>query len=282
MQDTRLENAYCHCEQLVHRHYENFPVASRFLPPRLRRPIAVIYAFARTADDLADEGNATAQQRLQQLEAYGRQLDQGASDEPIFIALAHVRQQYDLPLSLFHDLLHAFKMDVTNKRYANFSQVLHYCQYSANPVGRLLLYLNRCVTPQALQYSDAICTALQLINFYQDLAQDYMENGRIYIPEDEMQRFGVTEQHFQTLNSDRAMQDLMALQVQRARDMLLSGQQLGTILTGRMGFELRLIIAGGLCICDKLTNNNGNVFARPRLTKTDWLNMFWYALRRTF
>lgn len=131
-----------------------------------------------------------------------------------------------------------------------------------------------------MQYADNVCTALQLINFYQDLAQDYSENNRIYIPQEDMQRYGVTEDHFKSHISDKAMQDLMSFQIQRARNMLLSGHQLGTILPGRMGFELRMVITGGLRICKKLTNNNGNVFARPRLNKLDWLIMFWRAAIR--
>lgn len=283
MQDMPLENAYRYCEQMVRSHYENFPVASWFLPKHIRRPVSVIYAFARTADDLADEGTDPAEQRLQQLTAYGRQLDAiHNSDDPIFIALAHVMQRHQLPMQLFHDLLTAFKMDVTQKRYGSFNELLFYCRHSANPVGQLLVHLNGCVSADNLRYADNICTALQLINFYQDLAQDYQENNRIYIPLDEMQQYAVTEQHFTTLRSDQAMQDLMAFQIQRARSMLLSGRQLGTILAGRMGFELRMVIAGGLRICDKLIHNKGNVFARPRLNKTDWPGIIWQATKRTY
>ncbi len=278
MQDTRLEKAYQHCEQIVRDHYENFPVASWFLPKHLRRPIAVIYAFARTADDLADEGEIPAEQRIQQLKQYGQQLDSITDHQaPIFIALAHVIQQHQLPVQLFHDLLTAFKMDISKKRYADFSELQFYCQLSANPIGRLLVHLNQHVSDEAIQHADAICTALQLINFYQDLLQDYSENERIYIPLEEMQQYAVTENHFKMQISDSAMQNLMTFQIQRAQDMLVSGKQLGTILTGRMGFELRMIIAGGLLICKKLTNNNGNVFARPRLNKRDGLSMLWHA-----
>ncbi len=282
MQDSKLENAYQHCEQMARDHYENFPVASWFLPKAIRRPIAVIYAFARTADDLADEGHAPAEQRIQQLEQYGQQLDAIThSDDPVFIALARVIQQHQLPIQLFHDLLTAFKMDIGKKRYANFSELLFYCQHSANPIGRLLVHLNHCVSDQALQYADAICSALQLINFYQDLHQDYFENGRIYIPLDEMQYYSVTEDHFKEQISDKAMQDLMSFQIQRAQDMLISGKQLGTMLTGRIGFELRMIIEGGLQICKKLTNKHGNVFSRPRLNTRDGLIMVWHAALRT-
>lgn len=281
MQDSKLEKAYRYCEQLVRSHYENFPVASWFLPRHIRRPIAVIYAFARTADDIADEGDAPAEQRIQQLDQYGQQLDSMTdSDNPVFIALAHVIQQHQLPVQLLHDLLTAFKMDISKKRYANFSELLYYCQHSANPIGRLLVHLNRRASDEAMHYADHICTALQLINFYQDLLQDYQENGRIYIPLDEMQQYAVTEQHFKGKISDKAMQAMMAFQIQRAHDMLLSGRQLGTMLPGRMGFEVRMIIAGGLRICEKLINHSGDVFTRPRLSKRDGLVMFWQATIR--
>ena len=283
MQGTELEKAYRYCERRVRQHYENFPVASWFLPRQIRRPIAVIYAFARTADDLADEGEASPAQRIQQLEDYAQQLATRAnSNDPVFIALTDVMQQAQLPEQLFFDLLTAFKMDISKKRYASFDELQFYCQHSANPIGRLLVHLNQCVSDQALYCADQICTALQLINFYQDLAQDYHENDRIYIPQDEMQDFGVGEQHFKAQISDKAMQDLMAYQIQRARDRLLSGVQLGTILPGRMGFELRMVIAGGLQICNKLINNNGNVFSRPRLNKLDWLIIAWQATTNRF
>lgn len=281
MQEITLEAAYRHCVQLARSHYENFPVASWLLPRRLRLPIAVIYAFARTADDIADEGDTPVEQRIQRLEAYEHRLEAQHHRDPVFLALAQVIRQYDLPLQPFHELLTAFKMDVRNTRYADFSDVLHYCRHSANPIGHLLLYLNKRVSVQAIRYSDAVCTALQLINFYQDLAQDYRENNRIYIPQDEMRRHGVTEDHFKSCISDRPMQVLMHNQVQRAREMLLSGRELGTILPGRMGFEARMVIAGGVRICEKLTNNNGNVFSRPRLNKYDWLIMFWQAAKRS-
>jgi len=278
LQDNKQENAIQYCEHMVRSHYENFPVASWFLPAHLRRPIAVIYAFARTADDIADEGNAPAEQRLAELDAYGQQLENmQKSEDPVFIALQAISQQHDLPVQLFHDLLTAFKMDVTKKRYTHFDELLFYCQHSANPIGRLLVHLNRKVSAESLKYSDNICTALQLINFYQDLEQDYHENDRIYIPQDEMLSYGISEQHFKKLESDNAMQNLMQFQITRAREMLLSGKRLGTILPGRMGFELRMVVAGGLTVCKKLLNSKSNVFARPRLNKLDWLNMLFQA-----
>ncbi len=288
MSASSLNDAYDYCLQLARNHYENFPVASTLLPARLRRPVAVIYAFARTADDLADEGEATTEERLAALDRYAQQLKQlekGATpDDPIFIALADMIATHHLPLSLFHDLLSAFRQDVTTKRYADFPMVLDYCRRSANPVGRLLLHLNGDATEENLLASDKICSALQLINFLQDLQQDYQENARIYLPQDEMQRFGVDETWLADRRNDEAMHHLIALQRERIRAMMEEGAILGTRLTGRFGFEIRLIIAAGIRVLDKLAHHGGDVFARPRLGKGDYLLIAWQALfpRRSY
>ena len=276
---TQIQDAYDFCLQKVRSHYENFPVASWFLPRRLRLPIAVIYAFARSADDFADEGDLSEQQRLGLLNEYGNKLNNmtGQNDDPIFIALRDVINKHDLPLQLLHDLLTAFRMDVTKKQFKDFSELQYYCQHSANPIGRLLMHLNNTVTDEIMAYSDQTCTALQLINFYQDLAQDYAENNRIYIPQDEMQQYGVTEAHFRLQNSDTAMQTLMEFQIQRAQAMLLSGAELGRILSGRIGYEIRMVTEGGLYICQKLMQHNNNLFARPRLNTADWMRIALHA-----
>lgn len=282
---TRLEQAYHLCQSVAARHYENFPVASRLLPKKLRRPISVIYTFARTADDFADEGSLNKAQRHQKLDEYAHKLTDIAKnkavDDPVFIALADVIKNHALPLSLFHDLLTAFKMDVDKTRFANFAEVLDYCHYSANPVGRLLLYLHGAATTNNMSQSDAICSALQLINFYQDLTQDYHEHDRIYLPQDEMRQFGVTEDHIQQARSDAAMQRLMDFQFQRVASMLQHGYPLGNALRGRFGFELRMIIQGGACVLDKLQTHDGHVFRRPRLNKRDGLRIAGRAILRT-
>ncbi|NOZ38482.1 MAG: squalene synthase HpnC [Gammaproteobacteria bacterium] len=281
---SHLEQAYQHCQSVAAGHYENFPVASRLLPKRLRRPISVIYTFARTADDFADEGNLSKSQRHQKLDDYSDKLaaiaHAEAVDDPLFLALADVIQQHALPLSLFHDLLTAFKMDVDKTRFADFAEILNYCHYSANPVGRLLLYLHGVATPKNLSQSDAICSALQLINFYQDLTQDYHEHGRIYLPQDEMRQFGVTEDHIEQARSDRAMQELMNFQFQHAATLLHRGCPLGNALKGRFGFELRMIIQGGNCVLNRLKKHEGNVFQRPRLTRRDAVQIAVRALLR--
>jgi squalene synthase HpnC len=277
-----LPAAYQQCRQIAAAHYENFPVASRLLPRQLRDPVSVIYAFARTADDFADEGNNNPAQRLELLAKYETRLQSLVTGEPVtdpvFIALDDVIQRHALPIGLFQDLLNAFTQDVTQTRYTTFSDVLDYCRRSANPVGRLLLYLYDRATPTNLALSDHICTALQLINFLQDLTQDFDEHNRIYLPQDEMQSYGVSEVHLRNRISDTAMQQLIQLQIQRASGLLLAGAPLGNQLSGRVGLELRLIIQGGERILQKLKNNGNDVFRRPRLKKTDYLVMFWNAL----
>lgn len=278
MHMPHLEQAYQYCQSVVAGHYENFPVASRLLPAKLRRPISVIYTFARTADDFADEGVLNKTQRHQKLDDYRQKLSiitkGGIIDDPVFIALVDVIKCHTLPYSLFYDLITAFKMDVDKTCFTNFAEILNYCHYSANPIGRLLLYLHGAATPENLSQADAICSALQLINFYQDLTQDYNEHGRIYLPEDEMHQFGVTENHIEQMRSDEAMQELMNIQFRRAATMLQYGYPLGNAIKGRFGFELRMIIQGGACVLDKLQAHTGNVFRRPRLNK-------WNALRIT-
>jgi squalene synthase HpnC len=277
-----LETAYRHCERLARSHYENFPVASWLLPRRLRRPIAVIYAFARTADDFADEGHYHTAQRLALLNGYGaklQQLERGeVTDDPLFIALADVIARYQLPLQLFYDLLSAFAQDVTKKRYADFGELLDYCRRSANPVGRLLLHLSGNASAENLQLSDKICSALQLINFYQDLAQDFTENERIYLPEEEMRRFGVGCEHFAVHSTEREMVALFRFQIERARQMMEQGAPLGRRLKGRFGLEIRLIIEGGLAVVERLEQCAETPFARPRLRRSDWLRAIWRAL----
>lgn len=255
-------------------HYENFPVASLLLPPRFRHPIALIYRFAREADDLADEGGAPAPSRLEQLERFRgqlRRIERGLPPEiPWFADLAAVIREHDLPLPAFGDLLSAFTQDVTKKRYADLSEVLDYCRRSANPVGRLLLRLFRRASEQNCHWSDAICSALQLVNFWQDVAIDYAKN-RIYLPQDEMQRYGVTERHIAERRCDDAWRGLIQLQIERARGMLHAGAPLGRALPGRIGLEIRATVQGALRILEKLESAHGDMFRqRPVLQWYDW------------
>jgi squalene synthase HpnC len=263
-------------------HYENFPVGSVLIPRRLRQSIHVIYAFARTADDFADEGNAPPEERLRSLEQYRLQLDLiDANLEPtlpLFVDLSQVIKAHSLPVELFRDLLSAFSQDVVKNRYSDFAEVMDYCRRSANPVGRLLLHLFNDTSDSHFAYSDNICSSLQLINFLQDVASDYGRN-RIYFPLDEMQQFNIPES--QIANSDSAgnWTPFMRHQIARARAMLMAGAPLGTKLRGRFGLELRTIVCGGRRILDKLDAIDGNVFQRrPVLHPLDWISMLYRSV----
>ncbi len=261
-------------------HYENFPVASWLLPQHLRKPIEVIYAFARTADDFADEGTLSIEERIALLDSYERELDlietAGISKLSLFRDLAVTIKQHELPLQLFRDLLSAFRQDVTKTRYVDFDEVMDYCRRSANPIGRLLLLLNRQAETENLARSDAVCSALQLINHWQDVAVDWRKNdgGRVYLPLDDLARFGLSERDIASQSNSVAWRNMMAFQCDRARKMMHFGAPLGNVLRGRMGAELRVIIAGGIAILDKIGAVQGDVFRqRPILTKWDWLKI---------
>jgi len=263
-------------------HYENFPVASVLMPARLREPVAAIYWFARSADDIADEGEATTDERLQGLARFNTELDAIAAglstQDPLFQRLHPVIAAYNLPLALFRDLLDAFAQDVVKTRYADFAELMDYCRRSANPVGRLLLHLYEAATPENLIQADAICSSLQLINFWQDIAIDWRKQ-RVYLPQDELARFQVGEAHIAEQRCDEAWRTLMRFQVTRARDLMLQGAPLGRALPGRIGLELRTMIAGGLRILDKIEAVDYEVFRRrPVLSAFDWPRLLWSAI----
>jgi squalene synthase HpnC len=260
-------------------HYENFPVASLLLPRALREPVSVIYRFARAADDFADEGDAPPEARLANLQGLRLELEGinsgNAPKTPLFADLARVVRAHDLPLQLFHDLLDAFSQDVVKKRYADFAELLDYSRRSANPVGRLLLVLFNRNSPDNLRYSDCICSALQFINFWQDVAIDYAAQNRIYLPQDEMRRFGVTEEHLRLQRSDQAFQDLMRFQSERARRMMLEGKPLLANLEGRLRLEIAVTVQGGLRILERLERARYDMFRRrPVLKALDWPLLF--------
>lgn len=282
-------------------HYENFPVASLLLPRRLRVPVKDIYRFARTADDIADEGAATAAQRVEQLDHYRQallQIQAGelrlAHDDPrllVFRPLEQSIRRFSLPLEPFLDLLSAFEQDVSTTRYADDAMLMDYCRRSANPVGRLMLHLYQAATPANVALSDSICTGLQLTNFWQDVAIDWGKR-RVYIPQENLQRHGVDESYIaaracQPLNDGdhrahegaaAAWRTLMQAQVRQARGLLLNGLPLAQRLPGRIGFELKLVVQGGLRILERLDQLHYDVFLRrPVLTKRDWLVLFWRA-----
>ena len=258
-------------------HYENFPVASLLMPPHLRRPVGLIYRFAREADDFADEGDLQPAQRLALLDRFKRELDRIeaglAPDIPWFTDLAGIIHEHNLPLELFRDLLSAFSQDVVKARYASYAEVLDYCRRSANPVGRLLLVLYGAATPQNNAWSDAICASLQLINFCQDVAIDHRKD-RIYFPQDEMAHYGISENVIAHASTNDPWREFMRFQVSRTRQLLNSGAPLGRALKGRLGLEMRMIINGGERILSKIINVNYDVFLqRPVLKPHDWVLM---------
>ncbi len=258
-------------------HYENFPVASVLLPARLREPVEAIYAFARSADDIADEGDADAEERLAGLAAYRAELDAIEQGRPpiapalaqLFMRLADNVQRFALPLQPMRDLLDAFSQDVVKTRYTSFDELRDYCRRSANPVGRLLLHLYGRNESDLLARSDAICTSLQLINFWQDVAVDWSK-GRVYLPEEDLARFGVTEEDIASGRCDPRWQALMRFEVTRAREMMLAGAPLATRLQGRIGLELRLVVCGGLRILERIEAVDYDIFRRrPTLGRGD-------------
>lgn len=263
-------------------HYENFPVASILLPKRLRRPVEAIYRFARSADDIADEGDASDEARLQGLADYHAELKRIANKQtPLTLAfqeLATIVTEWRLPLVLFHDLLDAFAQDVVKKRYADYPELLDYCRRSANPVGRLLLHLVDRASAENLQRSDCICTALQLINFWQDIAIDWQKD-RVYLPQSELTRFAVAETQIAEQRCDAPWIALLDEQIDHAQALMHEGAPLVHALPGRMGWEIRCTVQGGLRILEKIRSVRGDVFRRrPVLGPSDWLRMAGRAL----
>jgi squalene synthase HpnC len=262
-------------------HYENFPVASLLLPSALRPAVQAIYAFARSADDLADEGDAAPETRLAALDAYDAALsaieDGQPVSGPIFGPLAVAVRQFNLPLQPLRNLLAAFRQDVVTSRYLSFDALLDYCRRSANPVGRLMLHLYGAASEANLRDADAICSALQLINFWQDVAVDWRKN-RIYIPQEDLAHFGVTPDQIADATKDAGWRTLMAFETDRTRALMLSGAPLACRLPGRIGWELRLVIQGGLRILERIEAADYDVFRhRPQLGSRDWGVMFWRA-----
>lgn len=277
-----LQNAYEECLVLARRHYENFPVASSLLPAHLRKPTSVIYAFARSADDFADEGILSEQQRLEKLDVYMTEIEnieQGRPvSAPLFLALADVIRTHQLSISSFRHLLEAFKQDVTKKRYTDFQEVYDYCSKSANPVGRIILELHRQSTPQNVSDSDRICTALQLINFYQDIVQDFDENNRIYLPLPALQAMDLARVDFMRyIESDDCQDRLQAFYLD-AEQMMRQGEPLARRLPGRLGFEIRMTVWGGLRVLQKIKMRGKDMPLRPRLRRSDWLAILYKSL----
>lgn len=267
-------------------HYENFPVASVLCPPRLRPVIRAIYAYARTADDLADEGDEPVAERLSALASYRDDLHATAAGRPpsprwskVFGPLGRELRAHALPLPLLEALLDAFVQDVTQHRHADRDSLLDYCRRSAQPIGRLLLHLYRVDDRRSLERSDAICTALQLINFWQDLGTD-LRRDRLYLPLADCARHGVDPQAVLRGEDGPALRRLLAELVAWSRDLMRTGAPLASGLPGRVGWELRLVVQGGLRIADKLQARGFDAIGhRPTVGAADLPLIAWRALR---
>lgn len=274
-----MSDAYAACLEIASRHYENFPVASLLVPASLRPHLAAVYAFARGADDIADEPGRSDEERLSLLAEWQAQLHEPPRSA-VFVALADTRQKFDLPVELFEDLLSAFRQDVATTRYETWAEVMDYCRRSANPVGRLVLRIAGHRRDEVDRWSDAVCTALQLTNFWQDLAIDW-QRGRLYLPGELWRTAGAD-----TADLDRRMLSApwrSALQQASSvtRTLFAEGRPVCDSVNGRLRYELRATLLGGLRILDKLERGHFDVFQqRPTLNASDAMVIAWRALAR--
>lgn len=275
------EEGFQYCEQIARSHYENFPVASRFVPKEIRKYIWAIYAFARTADDYADEPGYTVAERMDNLYQWEQYLDECYNGNPthrIFAALAETVERFQIPAELFQKLLKAFRSDITVKRYETFDELLEYCSCSANPIGRLVLLLFNYRSETMMELSDCICTALQLTNFWQDISMDFLKD-RIYIPLEDMEEISYSEQDLSERKFDDRFRKLLAFEVQRTAEIFMEGKPLISQVGKELSRELKLTWYGGMRILQKIHGQDYNVLnKRPALTKLDKLGL----LFRTF
>jgi squalene synthase HpnC len=266
-----LREARLYCRELAKRHYENFAVAGWLSPRRLRQHFYNIYAYCRWADDLADEVRDD-QQSLALLTCWEGQLRdcyQGRATHPVFVALAETIAKFNIPVDPFLDLLSAFRQDREVSRYETFEDLLSYCRRSANPVGRLVLYLSGCHAPQRVAPADSICTGLQLANFCQDVAGDW-DRGRIYLPQDECRQLGYAEAMFAGRQCNDAFRRLMALQVGRAERYLRAGLPLVDMMPRELRLDVLLFVHGGLAILRRIRRRNYDVWTgRPTVSKME-------------
>jgi squalene synthase HpnC len=272
-----VSDAYATCLQIAHDHYENFPVASRLVPSSLRPHVAAVYAFARGADDIADEPGRSASERLELLEDWSAQLREPPRTA-VFEALADTRARFDLPLSLFDDLLSAFKQDVHVTRYTDWADVLDYCRRSANPVGRLVLRLAGVRRVDADDWSDAVCSALQLTNFWQDFAIDW-QRGRLYVPESTWRAAGAQLDDLDRGEMTPAWQAALDECASRTDALFAHGRPVCDVLSGRLRYELRATWLGGTRILQRVRDARFDMFRhRPTLGARDAIVIAWKAL----
>ena len=274
------EDGFRYCETIARSHYENFPVASRFIPKEIRKHIWTIYAFARIADDFADEPGFTLAERMDNLNQWEEYLDECYTGNPthrVFAALAETVDRFQIPFELFQNLLTAFRADVTVKRYGSFEDLLAYCRNSANPIGRMVLLLLNYRSEVMMQHSDSICTALQLTNFWQDVAVDLL-NNRIYLPLEDLEEFDYSEQDLLNRKVNDHFYSLMAFQVQRTAELFVEGKPLLSMVGKDLSRELKLTWSGGTGILQKIHDQNYDVLTkRPALTRREKLGLLFRA-----
>jgi squalene synthase HpnC len=270
------EDGFRYCEAIARSHYENFPVASRFVPKEIRKHVWTIYAFARIADDYADEPGFTLAERMDNLNQWEQCLDECYTGNPthrVFAALAETVDRFQIPLELFQNLLSAFRADVTVKRYESFEDLLAYCRNSANPIGRMVLLLLNYRSEAMMRLSDSICTALQLTNFWQDVSVD-LQKDRIYLPLEELEEFDYSEQDLLNRKVNDHFYSLMAFQVRRTAELFVEGKPLLSMVGKDLSRELKLTWSGGTRILQKIHDQNYDVLTkRPILTRLEKLEL---------
>jgi hydroxysqualene synthase len=266
-----VENSYEYCANIARSHYENFPVASRFVPERLRPHMWAVYAFARCADDFADEPRF-AGRRGEALDYWDRELSRcfhGEADHPVFIALRDTVEKCNIPVTPFEDLLNSFRMDLTVKRYATYADLCSFTRISAEPVGRTVLYLFGYRDAQLHRYSDEMCTALQQANFWQDVGVD-LARDRLYIPGEDLRHFGVTDADLAARRDTEAMRALIRYECARTRALFERGRPLCELVGRDLAFELKLIWLAGLSVLEKIEAEHYRVLdKRPLLSPAD-------------
>lgn len=278
-----LDEARAYCRHLASSHYENFTVASWLLPRELRQHMANVYAYCRWSDNLADEiGGADESLRL--LDWWEGQLEKcpgGSAVHPVFVALCDTLREFDMPTEPLHDLLVAFRQDQYKTRYDTFEDLLQYCRYSANPVGRIVLFLGRAHNPQTVPLADSICTGLQLANFWQDVARDF-DRGRIYMPAETMHSFGYSEKRFAARRADTEFRQMLRHEVDRAESYLVAGRPLGELVPAELRVDVALFVDGGLAVLSAIRRIDYDVWTkRPTVGKLQKLRLLASAWWRT-
>jgi hydroxysqualene synthase len=280
MHQKTLNKSYSEVISLAQAHYENFPVASFLIPAKYRKDVAIIYWFARTADDIADEGDIPEDERIARLDKFEERFNmlmKGIFESDKELMLYNTITRRNLTPAHFTALLTAFRQDITKKRYADYNELLDYCSRSANPVGRLLLELFNVRREDAYSYSDKICTALQLTNFWQDAGID-IKKGRIYFPQDEIVSFDVDEKSFEISENNDKLKQLVKYNIERTENLFTEGKKILPLLKGRFRLEIKWTIEGGRTVLKKIRMNSYNVFIRPELSKSDFIGILFKSL----